>query len=493
MKVLKNILLGVLCTFGLSSCNDLLDIEPVNSMIPKSIADYESVLLGGYPDSEYWMNTELMTDNVYVNPKARGSLDKISIPWYTWAETHQSDDQEYDAYWNQLYRSIFYANTILDDLKDTDVAEEDLGKYENVIGEAYALRAWSYFYLANLYAEPYAEENLNKPCVPLTVTTSDLHERTLNNTRETVEVIWNQIVSDLEEATKLLAGKPHISQFRFDQMSVEALKSRVFLFMGNNEAAIASASKVVNTFAPWDMNKIQELVDAEDNGPKYLFSGDLGVIDTGYGNDIMFSMGGGSRGAGWNIFYYTTGPRKPSVELFDCYFEKNTAGDTIFDYRTYIFDSFSNPDDYWGEMEGPTVYKMYSSQGDPHCYIAIKLGEVYVTRAEAYARQGKNTEALNDIKALLSKRIKTEDFADYEVLLEAETDVLQRVLKERRKETALDAGLRWFDLRRLGKPSLKHTDAEGNEYVLEKDDLRYVLQIPVSEQKSSPDMVLNPR
>ena len=37
------ILLTLFC-----SC-DLLDIKPVNSMLPVSVEDFESVLLGGYP------------------------------------------------------------------------------------------------------------------------------------------------------------------------------------------------------------------------------------------------------------------------------------------------------------------------------------------------------------------------------------------------------------------------------------------------------------
>ena len=72
-------------------------------------------------------------------------------------------------------------------------------------------------------------------------------------------------------------------------------------------------------------------------------------------------------------------------------------------------------------------------------------------------------------------------------------DLLKRILEERRLETAFDAGLRWFDLRRLGKPEIRHAYKNGTEYVLKQGDLRYVLQIPISEQNASPNMPLNPR
>ena len=44
----------VLLLLALFSSCDLLDIKPVNSMLPVSVEDYESVLLGGYPRSDFF-------------------------------------------------------------------------------------------------------------------------------------------------------------------------------------------------------------------------------------------------------------------------------------------------------------------------------------------------------------------------------------------------------------------------------------------------------
>ncbi|GAB7087875.1 RagB/SusD family nutrient uptake outer membrane protein [Marinifilum fragile] len=495
MKAIKNIILGGMVLISLSSCNDLLDIDPVNSMIPKSVEDYEAVLLGAYPDNEFFMKTEMMTDNVAVNPDGYGDMQRDYVPWYTWADSHQTDGQEYDYYWGELYRSIFYANTIIDDFEEKEVLPEDQELFETIKGEAHAIRALSYFYLANLYAEPYSSENLAKACVPFSITTEDLHERTQNNTRESVEVVWNLIVADLEEASKLLAGKRPNTKVRFNYHSVEALRARVYLYMDNLDAAISSSSKVITTFKPWDMNNIQDIIESENEPLEYLFTGERGVMDTGYQEDVLFSMctNGGRKGAGGNIYYYSRGLKKPSDDLFNCFIEKGIENDTIYDYRRFIFESFADTETYYGKQTGKTVYNMYSYQGPQHPYIGIKLGEVILIRAEAYARKQLNAKAIDDVKLLMKKRIQTDHFPDYEAMVDAETDVLARVLKERRKETAFDGGLRWFDLRRLGKPALTHVDKEGNVFELKKGDLRYVLQIPISEQMHSPNMVLNPR
>ena len=134
--------------FGLQSCN-LLDIKPVNSMLPVSVEDYESVLLGGYPRQEFFMKTDLGTDNVYANLNCGREPSQDQVPWYIWAATTQLADRE-DTYWQQLYQSIFYCNTVLDNFKTRTPAPEEEELFETVRGEAYALRAYCYFYLVNL-------------------------------------------------------------------------------------------------------------------------------------------------------------------------------------------------------------------------------------------------------------------------------------------------------------------------------------------------------
>ena len=112
----------------LSSC-DLLDIKPVNSMLPVSVEDFESVLLGGYPTSDFFINTDLATDNVYANLNATSAVTKSYEPWFVWAATHQYNGAE-DGYWKQLYQSIFYANTVLDEFAGKAHEELNTSKEE---------------------------------------------------------------------------------------------------------------------------------------------------------------------------------------------------------------------------------------------------------------------------------------------------------------------------------------------------------------------------
>ena len=67
--------------------------------------------------------------------------------------------------------------------------------------------------------------------------------------------------------------------------------------------------------------------------------------------------------------------------------------------------------------------------------------------------------------------------------------------QERRRELAFDDH-RWFDLRRFGMPRITHTfeltKGQPIEYVLEKNDSRYVLEIPQEAITRNPSLKQNP-
>lgn len=468
--------------FGLQSCN-LLDIKPVNSMLPVSVEDYESVLLGGYPRQEFFMKTDLGTDNVYANLNCGREPSQDQVPWYIWAATTQLADRE-DTYWQQLYQSIFYCNTVLDNFKTRTPAPEEEELFETVRGEAYALRAYCYFYLVNLYADVYSEENLDKPGVPMPLSAEDVNQYTQNNVREPIGDVYEQINRDLDAATADLQGKQAKSLYRFGYTSLQALKARVYLFMGRYEDAIKAASDVISSKALFDMNNLQSIIDAQ--GDQLVFKYDEGFIDTDYKNEVLFFVGGNALN---NIFYYSTYMFKPSEELLAlCNREPNAM-----DYRKYIFTSFADLSTPEGVQQGPTVYRMFATQSNNCYYIGFKLSEAYVTRAECYARLKQLDKAVNDLNNLLVNRIKADGYVPLKESDFTQETLLQRVLEERRVELAFDGGLRWFDLRRLGKPALTHAYENGQVYNLEQGDPRYILQIPESEQTNSPDMEINPR
>lgn len=468
--------------FGLSSCN-LLDIQPVNSMLPVTVEDYESVLLGGYPTSEFFMKTELGTDNVYANLNSNTRIDQNYVPWYAWAATTWRDGMA-DAYWSQMYKSIFYANSVLDEFSKRTPEADEKELFETVRGEAYALRAYCYFYLVNLYADVYSEENLEKPGVPMPLSAEDVHLFTQNNVREPLGKVYEQIEKDIEAADNCLVGRQAKSLYRFNYTSLQALKARVYLFMGRYKDAIVASSDVISTKSLFDMNELQALIDTK--GESAVFGTKDGFINTGYQDEVLFFVGGNGVN---NMYAYREAVFKPSEELLNLCLRNPE----VKDYRKYIFSSFEDLSKPEALKTGPTVYEMYSTQDSPCYLVGFKLSEFYITRAECYAREGNLEKAVDDLNTLLVHRIAVDDFTELEESDFTQESLLKRILEERRLELAFEGGMRWFDLRRLGKPALTHAYESGQVYELKANDSRYILQIPQSEIENSPNIELNPR
>ncbi|ERJ57848.1 RagB/SusD family nutrient uptake outer membrane protein [Sphingobacterium paucimobilis] len=482
-KILKYSLLCV-GLLTLNGCKDMLDIKPVHSMIPKTLEDFEAVLLGGYPRSDFFVNTEMLTDNVYVNLEADNYPARDQVLWYTFAPSMLQPGVLSDPYWGQLYKSIYYANTVLSYLDEYSVKEGEKALYEQVKGEAYALRAYAYFYLVNLYADVYSPENLKLPGVPLSLDASDVTETSSNNTRATIEAVWNQIVVDIDEGSRLLLGKRITDRYRFSHNTLQLFRARVALMMGNNEDATKFAGQVIGNYPLADLSGLEERIG---EGVGKVLNYQFGFIDTQVNKELMFFTGGK---ANTNIYYFSTGPLKPTEELLNL---TKRYGE-MTDYRQLIYDSFEDQGTQQGVKVGRTVYKMFASQDLLWYYVGFKASEAYLIRAEANVRLGKKDLAIADVNTLLRSRMRKDHIVQLKVEDYTENkDLLDRILEERRLELAFDGGHRFMDLRRLGKPQIQHAYRDAQVYTLEKNDPRYILQIPPSETENSPEMPINPR
>lgn len=465
-------------------CKDMLDIKPVHSMMPKSLVDFEAVLLGGYPRTDFFIKTDMLTDNVYANFNADRLPSQDEERWFTFASSLLAPGTLSDPYWGQLYKSIFYANTVLDNLKGMSIKPEEKDLFEQVQGEAYALRAYSYFYLINFYADVYSTANLKLPGVPMPLTAEDVNANAGNNTRASIEDVWNQIVADIDKSSGLLSGKRVMDRYRFSHNVLQLFRARVDLMMGNMESAIKYSTAVIENYPLADLAGLEQRL--VDNGVKNTLAYNFGFVDSQVNKELMFFTGGRANG---NPYYYSTNPMKPVEELLTL----SKRYGNLSDYRQFIYDPFEENATQSVKI-GKTVYKMYASQDLYWYYVGFRASEAYLIRAEAQARLKKSDLALTDINLILKSRmrkdfvktLKVDDFANDEA-------VLNRVLEERRLELAFDGGFRFMDLRRLGKPKIEHVSKDVRVFTLEKNDPRYLMQIPPSESENSPKMPLNPR
>jgi hypothetical protein len=149
-------------------------------------------------------------------------------------------------------------------------------------------------------------------------------------------------------------------------------------------------------------------------------------------------------------------------------------------YNLYTTDNDLRKQFFFNTVSGLGILPSADYSGtDGRRFNGIAVDELYLSRAEAYARTANRGSALSDLNTLLVKRWKAGTFVPYT----ADTDesALTQILTERRKELVI-RGVRWTDLKRLNPdPRFAKNISRsllGVTYTLPANDSRYTLQVP---------------
>lgn len=145
--------------------------------------------------------------------------------------------------WNQCYKNIKVANDVL---KSVDLENlSDVAK--SYVGQAYAMRAFEYFTLIQVYQFTYKGHE-DAAGVPL-VTEKTTEAEANNNPRASVKDVYAQILSDLNTAVDYLTDS-RSAKSEINQQVAYGLRARVNLVMQNWAAAAADAAKAAEGYTP---------------------------------------------------------------------------------------------------------------------------------------------------------------------------------------------------------------------------------------------------
>ena len=482
--------LGLLAVMSIvSSCNEFLDEVPsrgdnevlnrgeqVKNLFANSNNYYTPVDFLVASTDDYGMTMDVFD--------ALGYLDVPSLSGMSWAP-EGLDVFMSDELWSKQYNKIFTANAVINEIDNiTDVTANEKAEY---IAHAHFVRALAYWELANVYCLPYAEENLNALGLPLKVTThtdEDLTRASLKDTYAFIE-------ADLKEALKsprtdVVEGE----RWLVSQPAAKALMARFYLFTGDYAQAAKYADEALSsqTVSLIDYNQLTTY-DMDKGGGGFWGDEEFGDDEGGEGNEGEGGEGEGEEGDGedWpeeggniltfcetynygsyqfvdyqEVFYpqfYTvtaTVNLLASQELTDLYDKDNDlryinlfVENGLVDYWVYGFNDVCN-------------YHQFSSRNQWGQEMDVFLGasptvaEMYLTKAEALARQGSWNEAMNIIQTLRASRFV--EGSDYSLSATSQSEALTEILKERRRE--LPFVMRWYDIRRFAYNETAEDDVE---------------------------------
>lgn len=494
MKTRIYLLLFIVSCFG---CSDFLKEKSGDEVRPASVEDLEQLLLGsGYGNTHnMYYCTEIFTDNIVSNGVTYSVHQTVhdKNKWkYSWDEKMftESGGGHDPAFWQAPYEGILGCNLVLDNLNDMP---GDQRLRESLRGEALILRAWYYLHLVNFFGIAYnqgsPETDLGVPLKLNSTVTGDYF------TRNTVGEVYTRIEQDLLEGNRLLTENDYKRDyFRVGHLAAKAILSRVYLYMENWDKALAYADSVLQVKADLlDLNTLAW------KGISDLRNRNVGSVYTVTNPDEI--IWGRELNDGFvNEAWYIKNPFSVSDNLWGMYdkslYNEYLSGKTE-DIRGILYFS-------WGQDMGAllTGGEMNFRDGimkglaDYGGYQGIRTAELYLNRAEVYARKylvnGDETcreAALVDLNELRRHRYNNA-FTYNELDITGGQELLDFCLAERRKELCGETNHRWCDLRRLGV-TVKHVLVENGKTEYEKDMARYALPIPEEILKYNPGLEQN--
>lgn len=438
---MKNIIYITFIALSFISCDDYLEIEPVGQVIPESVDEYRSFLTSAYSIAkDHKVLTTYRTDELALSSTALGVEQYEDI--FIWNDENPSPLTTVFPY-ASLYNTIFYTNHIINSEASM---EGDLLEKEQLIGEAYALRAMQYFELVNLYAKPYNKSTANTDtAVPITIE----YDAEKDYPVETVEAVYTLILNDIEQAEALLnIDKQDLGyNYRFSRVAIKAFKARVYLYQQEWQKAIDAANEALTIHANLqNLNADVSIMPSEYNAVESILALETianfdMVNNTTISSDLV------------DAYNQTEDLR------FSLYFTQNTDG------------SFSS------NKSAETKFK-----------ISFRTAELHLTIAESLAELDEDDLAKETVIAFAENRYTVAGWDAFKTKVNALSgdSLTNEILEERRREFAIE-GQRWNDLRRTTQPKLTKI-FNGVIYTLEQNDTRYVIPFPSDAIINNPNL-----
>lgn len=441
MKQLLILILSVL-TLSVSSCKKNWLDEKSNSalFVPATLDDCQILL-----DNNSRINArepgigEIGADDYFKLHSDWQTAQEPERNMYTWHPDIYGSQPSPE--WRNEYEKIYYANAVLSTIEKVPVTSTNTAQWNSIKGAALFLRAAGHYNLVSLFAKPYdaatAATDLGIPVK----TSPDVNQPAV---RGNVKAVYDQVIADLNEAKQLLPLTV-IAKTRPSKVAAEGLLADVYLTMGNYDMALENADAA--------LGKYSTLLNYNTLDPASL------TPFTRFNNEVIYHAVQISYGI------MVLGTAYIDTLLYQSYHDDDLRKVLYFRNRTIGFS-----------------FKGSYNQSGTSFFSGITTDELYLIRAECYARKNNIPAAMADLNSLLQTRWKTGTYTD--MTAGSQAAALTLVLAERRKELVF-RGRRWNDLRRLNKDpnhaiTLKRV-LNSQTYTLPPNDLRYVYPIPIEE------------
>lgn len=474
-----SIISAAVAVLTVTGCSDFLTRDPkLQQSTDITLSTYEGLNNATYGAYYYIASTGWYGQSWVINAEMRSGNGKKDpfrnsnrcVAPYIWNYTPDATS----GMWSYCYTTVAMANNVIDNLEGKDVGDVTAQDLNNLKAECLFIRAFAHFCNVLTYGQPYtyckksAPESLGVPYVYHT-------DPNGKPERETVISNYENIVKDLLEAESVI-DPSYVRAGTSDALAtvnistIQALLSRVYLYMGEWQSAADYATKVIDSkkYTLWTAQEYPNVWGAEKGSGEVIFEAYGNITNSAWGN--------------WDDISYLTNPDgsgdpMAAQPLLDLYEEGDVR---LATYRTDAEEA-SNGILWTAKYPGKGL-----NTPDANNVVILRLSEMYLNRAEALINgaQINGVTALDDLNAITSLR----GASPYT------SAGNQDVREERRKELAWE-GHYLYDLGRWNMP----VERSQEDYPLCTNNLnvpfpsnKWALPISKSEIDVNPNLKQNP-
>lgn len=426
-------------TVLVSSCsNDFLDKKPSEKLSSQQIAEAaakDPSLLNGNIAGLYstMYNTETGGTTRHDDFGQKGYdifsdmissdmvLGALNYGWYSDVARYQATkdytlNSDYEP-WRYYYRIIFAANGVIDALGGTDEPQTDPDK-KFIMGQAKAMRAYAYFYLANFYAEGYGEGT--EKILPIYTNT-----KVPNQPLSTSAEVYDLIISDLTQAADYLDEFNRSSKDQINKYVAEGLLAYAYAARGTTQdlQEIITLTEDIIDNGGFPLTTPDEVVAQFDGGTGALLNPESGFnnvatpswmwgVDLTLANNLDLVSWWGQMDLFTYSYAWAGDPKVIDDGLYAAIHDDDLRKQQFVDvdgdglmwpinkffaqHRTQEFD----PDEFGGQRNIIADY------------VYMRVEEMYLLNAEAYAKLDQDDAARDRLKELLDQRIADYSYVD---------------------------------------------------------------------------------
>ena len=423
--------------------------------------------------SAYNLTAEVMGDDMIMGAQGSG--------WFWFDASYNVKSRyvytswrSYDL-WNAYYTWIANANYIL---KVSQSMAGSTSEVNYIKGQAHAIRAYSYFMLAQWFARTYKGHE-SEPCVPLF--TGTYFTGSTGASRATVSAVYAQIDADINLAINMLNGTVQQVPDHIGYAVALGLRARIALVKEDWDTAYESANQAKTASG----KSIQEV------------SAFAGLNDATAGNVMWGAQIPDDEVGMYASFWAHMDHAKPYAQrapkqITPWLYNKMSATDA----RRAWWDPNSTYSTGGYATQKFTVREGTEWGGD---YIYMRIEEMYLIAAEAACRRNQTTRARANLTTLMQKRdpnyscTKTGTSLG-DLTTDEKGSLLEEILIQRRIELWGEDG-RILTIRRL-QQGFERPAEEGwpasiqlpGKALYNPESYAWVLTIPASEFEGNPNM-----